>query len=177
MKVVKTKSLYPVSLDEVKQHLRIDLNNNEDDDYIEKSIIKAATRKAENFIGKDIALTSSVYTTWDFVGQYLTIAEGNFVSLNEIITDSSTLITNYEVESDNHAFQIDFLTSQLQDPLTLKYTTGYSDTDDVPEEIKQAILVECGNMFDMERSSYTSNSVKKNDVFERLLMAHKIIYW
>lgn len=175
--ITKTKTLYPVSLDEVKQHLRIDLSNTEDDDYISKSIIKSATRKAENFIGKDIALTTVEYKVYDFCGDSLFIPEGNLISLNYVISDASVAQSVSDVRAFDDRFYFELSTSLESDPIVVQFTTGYTDTDDVPEEIKQAIMIECGNLFDVERSSYVSGSMRKTDAFERLLMSHKIIYW
>lgn len=59
MPVVKTKTTYPVSLLEAKIHLRVDIDFEEDDGYIE-GLIKASTHACENYIGKDIALTTNV---------------------------------------------------------------------------------------------------------------------
>lgn len=174
---VKTKSRYPVSLNEVKQHLRIDLTNNEDDAYITDNVIKAATRKAENFTDKDIAYTNNTYTVYDFSNSELRVDEGNLISITDV-SINGTLYTDYELEKFNDHFIISWDDTKGGDDYTLvtHFITGY-DSDDVPEEIKQAILIECGNLYDMERSSYTFTSVKKSDVFERLLMAHKAIRW
>lgn len=173
---VKTKSRYPVSLNEVKQHLRIDLTNNEDDNYITNFIIKSATQKAENFIDKDIAYTTNVYTINDFNGSYLKVLEGNLISLDHIISDSSTLLTYETLYTNEDNFEIDFGSTVDSEPLILQFTSGY-DPDDCPEPIKQAILIECGNLFDMERSSYSLSNIKKSDVFERMLMSYKTVRW
>lgn len=173
-----TKSNYPVSLSEVKTHLRIDASNNEDDTYLTNSVIKSATRKAENFIDKAIAYTSNVYTINDFYSNWLQIPEGNLISLDHIISDTSTALTYDELVVSDDKFQIEFATTIDSDPLTIQFTTGYdSSTNPCPEDIKQAIFIECGNLYDVERSSYTFASNKKGDVFERLLMPYKTIRW
>jgi len=175
--ITKTKSIYPVAVNEVKQHLRITVSEDEDDGYIGNYIIKAATRKAENFIGYDIALTSNVLTTYDFNSDEITIKEGNFVSLDFIISDASVSLSYDHIEESNDRFYIDFGYTIDSDPLIIQYTTGFSNPDDVPEDIKQAILIECANLYDVEKSSYTQGSYKKSDIFERLLMPHKLLYW
>lgn len=177
LNILKTKTLYPVSLNEVKQHLRIDLNNNEDDDYISKIIIPAATRKAENFIARDIALTTTVYTVYNFYDNTLTIPEGGLNSITSIKDGNDNLYSYSYLEKYDDRFYIELSSHISADTLILTYITGYNDADLVPEEIKFAILIECGNLFDVERSSYTQSSIKKSDVFERLLMFHKNIYW
>jgi hypothetical protein len=174
--VKKTKTSYPVSLSEVKTHLRIDTNNTEDDNYLTNNVIKAATRKAENFIDKDIALTSCVYTINDFSSDWISIPEGNLISFEHVINDSSTLISYKQIEGERDEFTLELNGSLTSDPLTLQFTTGYND-EMCPEDIKQAIMIECGNLYDMERNSYSYSSVKKSDAFERILMPYKTLRW
>ena len=62
----KVKTAYPISLSEVKRHLRIDNDFTNDDAYIEDAIIKTSTKYCENIINKDIAKTSNTLTVYDF---------------------------------------------------------------------------------------------------------------
>ena len=98
---------YPVSLSEVKSHLRIDSNYFEDDNYLESIVIPASV-------------------------EYCT----NFIASSALLTDSSC-----------------------------------------PYTVKQAILICAGDLYDVERSSYTLGSIKRGDVIQRLLMPHKITVW
>lgn len=98
---------YPVSLSEVKQHLRIDPDNFEDDSYLENLVIPTAVEYCNRFIDSSI-----------------------------FISDSSC-----------------------------------------PFMVKQAILITCGDLYDVERSSYTLGSIKRGDVVQRLLLPHKTIEW
>lgn len=98
---------YPVSLSEVKSHLRIDSNYFEDDNYIENSIIPASVQYCTNFI------------------------------------DSSALLTDASC----------------------------------PYQVKQAILICAGDLYDVERSSYTLGNIKRSDVIQRLLLPYKITVW
>jgi Phage gp6-like head-tail connector protein len=175
--ITKTKSLYPVSVEEVKQHLRIDLDNNEDDDYLSNNIIKSATRKAENYIDKDIAYTTNTFTAYDFSASSITIPEGNLISITDV-SINGTLYTDYELQISKDRFILDWDYSIGGDDYTFvsHFITGY-DPDDVPEEIKQAIMIYCGDLYDMERSSYTFSGIKKSDVAERCLMTHRAIRW
>jgi hypothetical protein len=98
---------YPVSLSEVKEHLRIDSEVYYDDSYLSDIIIPAATQYCNYFI------------------------------------DSSTLLTDASC----------------------------------PYMVKQAILITCADLYDVERSSYTLGSIKRGDVIQRLLLPFKIIQW
>lgn len=51
---------YPVSLSEVKSHLRIEADNNEDDAYIENLIIPAAVEFCNMFVDSNMFYTTDV---------------------------------------------------------------------------------------------------------------------
>ena len=180
--ITKTKTTYPVTLSEVKTHLRVDTNNFEDDDYIENYIIKSATRFCENFIDKDIALTTNTYTVYDFGSSNLRIDEGNLVSITDV-SINGTLNTSYELYKENNQFTLEWenFLGGGEDPdytLTTHFTTGYDGITNIcPEDIKQAIFIVCGNLYDNERSSYSFSSVKKSDVVERILGPYRAIRW
>lgn len=177
----KTKKAWPVTLSEVKSHLRIDPDIFEDDAYLESIVIPSATGYCENFIGKDIALTSNVYTIYDFSGSDLRIDAGNLKSVDYVITDSSSLITGYETRKNRDYFILEFSSTVTSDPLTVQFTTGYAEGE-CPVELKKTILIKCGDDYDVERSSYTLSTYKKTEsngigLVERRLMAHKVIMW
>jgi len=187
--LTKTKISYPLSLSEVKRHLRLDNDFVDDDDYI-MTLINAGTQIAENYIGKDIALTSntlridnfgtflannqSVNITAGFNGDYIKIFDGNFLSVTSVLDGNSNPIgTIAQTSKHEDYFLIEWVQSITGDPITINYLTGFNDTITIPEVIKQAILVKISDLYDSERSSYNFNSSKKGDVFENLLNFYK----
>jgi len=169
----KTKTDYPVSLAEAKRHLRVDKDFYDDDDYIQ-GLIYAGTQKAEEYIGKDIALTTTVLDLYDFIGNDIVLDDANFVELTSIVTDSSVAISSSEVRSYYNFTYIALSTSADADPLTVTYKTGY-ELGDCPAVIKQAILIKVGDLYDVDRSSYTLGIFKEGKAFERLLDSYKLI--
>jgi len=169
----KTKTLYPLSLSEAKRHLRVEEDWHEDDDYI-GNLIKAATQKAEQYIGKDIALTNNVQTIRDYFGLELFIDEGNFVSFTSAVTDASISLTVSEVEIGYNFAEIEFAESVSSEVLTLNYVTGYEEGQ-CPEVIKQAILVKIGDLYDIDRQSYTIGAIKESKAFQALLDSFRYI--
>lgn len=170
---VKTKTFYPISLPIAKRHLRVDEDWYDDDDYIQ-NLIYAATEKAEQYIGKDIALTTNVMEYYDFVGDDITIDEGNFIQVDSIVTDSSTLVTVNQTRKYYNSVFIDLIGSVDSDPLTITYQTGYNE-DKCPSVIKQAILIKLADLYDIDRSNYTLGTFKEGQAFERLLDSYKLI--
>jgi len=175
-KPIKTKSYYPVSLDEAKRHLRVDQEWSKDDDYI-RGLIEAATQKCEEYIGKDIALTSNVLAIYDFVGPDLYLEEGNFISLDSVKqSDASTSISVDHTEILYNRVYIELSSHADQDPLYLYYTTGFA-AGACPALIKQAVLVKIADLYDDQRSSYSNGTSKNENAYERLLDSFKLILY
>jgi len=165
----KTKTYYPLSLSEAKRHLRIEEDYNEDDDYISNLII-AATAKAEQYIGKDIATTSNVVTIYDFNSSYIEITGGFFIAGDPSLS-SGTI--DYKVEKYN-SLNI-YLTEGISaDPLTITYSTGFAQGE-CPILISQAILIKIADLYDTDRQSYQFGGLKTNKAFESLLDSFRLI--
>lgn len=173
-KPIKTKSYYPVSLDEAKRHLRIDDSWDRDDDYI-RNLIYAATQKCEEYIGKDIAKTTNVWKIWDFMGGDFYIDEGNFISLDSVKADNdSTSLSVKETWVSYNRVYVALDNTADEDPLYVRYTTGF-EPGGVPALMKQAVLVKIGDLYDIERQSYSD--YKENHAYERLLDSYKLILY
>jgi hypothetical protein len=177
---IKTKTVYPVSVNEVKTHLRVDSNNFEDDAYID-SLLKAATQCAENFIEKDIAYTYNVLRIDDFSNDYIKVYEGNFLPLGIAVTDASSVAigTIKQTSIQYDFFTIEWTTTITSDPLNIAFFTGYNDSFNyfVPEIIKQAVYIICGEFYDVDRSGWVFNSIKRTDAINRMLIPYKAMRW
>lgn len=175
MLITKTKSEYPVNIEEAKRHIRLDLDFTDDDDYIE-TLISVATLEAEKTVGFDIAKTNNVYKKYDFSGEIITIKEGN-VNLDSSIVVQDENDVSYSIrQSENfyHYFTLELTNSITADPLTVIYQTGYDG--DCPLDIKQAILIKVADLYDTERNSWHLGNLKNDKVFERMLDYHKSYY-
>jgi hypothetical protein len=168
-----TKTVYHISVSEAKDHLGLVFSQNYDDAYIGR-LIKAAHLECENYIQKDIALTSNVTSIWDFSGITIRIDKGHYNSITEI-KDSNDV--TYSIDATTlriwpEFFEFDLSTAAVSDPLTFTYTTGF-DNNACPELIKQAILMKLASYYDFERSNYTGGSFKDTQAAERLLNSYK----
>jgi uncharacterized phiE125 gp8 family phage protein len=178
MLITKVKSQYPLSLTEVKQHLRIDITNTEDDDYLVNNIIKSATRNVERYIDRDIAYTTNTLIIEDFYGDFLRVNEANLISITDV-SINGILYSDYELEIYNDHFNLDWdgnCKGGEDYTLVMHFITGYNP-DNIPDDIKQAILIKCGDLYDQERNSYTYSNLKKSDAVERLLMSYCTVRW
>ena len=170
--ITKSKLIYPLSLSEVKRHLRLDNDFVVDDDYL-MTLISAATQMAENYIGKDIAQTRNTLRIDDFSGDFVKVYEGNFISVESTKDSNNTAIgTVKQTSKHDDYFQIEWTSSISSDPLTITFLTGFNENE-TTELIKQAILIKTADLYDSERSSYAFGGSKNTNVFETILNYYK----
>lgn len=144
MYISKSKISYPISLssDEalIKRSLSLDMSENEDNDYID-SLIESSTELTEGRINQDIAYTNNTITLDGFSGSELAINQGNLNTITSIVNnDSSTLITSFETKKSYSQFTISFDPAISCESLTINFTTGWDNYNDVPKGLKLAIL-------------------------------------
>jgi len=159
--VITAASTFPVSLTEAKAHLKVDTTA--DDTYIE-SLIKAATQLSEEYTNRFFILTSLKQQASSFAEiETLFKSKVNNVtnvkyydSDNNLQTLSATVynaLINYEPAQIQLAHGQSFPSiTKRNDAVEVNYTVGYGDASDVPEIIKQAILLTIGNFYE-NRSS------------------------
>jgi|TARA_R110001592_G_scaffold225843_1_gene481806 uncharacterized phiE125 gp8 family phage protein len=160
--VVTAASTYPVTTSEAKTHLKVDTSA--DDTYID-NIIKAATQLSEE------------YTNRFFIDTVIEQTCSSFADLQTLFKSKVNTVTHVKYyDSDNslqtldatvYDTQLDYEPSQIQlaenqsfpditkrnDAVVAKYTVGYgSAASDVPEVIKQAILLTIGNFYQNRNS-------------------------
>jgi len=160
--VITAATSYPVSLTEAKSHLKVDTTA--DDTYI-TSIIKAATQLSEE------------YTNRFFINTVIEQTCSNFAQLQTLFKSKVSAVAHVKYyDSDNslqtlsttiYDTQLKYEPSQIQladdksfpeitkrnDAVVARYTVGYgSAASDVPEIIKQAILLTIGNFYQNRNS-------------------------
>ena len=160
--VITPASTYPVSLTEAKSHLKVDTTA--DDTYI-TSIIKAATQLSEEYTNRFFIDTVIDQTCSDFA-QLQTLFKSKvsavayvkyYDSDNSLQTLSATVYDtqlNYEPSQIQLAYDKSFPEiTKRNDAVVARYTVGYgSAASDVPEIIKQAILLTIGNFYQNRNS-------------------------
>ena len=160
--VITPASAYPVSLTEAKSHLKVDTTA--DDTYI-TSIIKAATQLSEEYTNRFFIDTVIDQTCSDFA-QLQTLFKSKVSAVahvkyydndNSLQTLSATI---YDTQLQYEPSQIQLAENQSfpsitkrNDAVVARYTVGYgSAASDVPEIIKQAILLTIGNFYQNRNS-------------------------
>jgi hypothetical protein len=171
MFISKSKISYPITLSNdiafVKRNLSIDINETEDDEFVNQ-LIESATELTEGQINQDIAYTSNIVTLDDFSGCDLIINQGNLNTITSIINnDTSTAITAYESKKSYSQFTISFDPAIDCESLTINFTTGWVNASDVPKALKQAILSKTLGLYN-HTDSYDS-------VWETFCNQHKLL--
>lgn len=164
--LTKTIEDYPLSLNAIKRHLRLDNDFVDDDAYL-MELLKAATQYTEGFLNKAVTKTKNVLRLDDFSGSAIQIYEGNFLSL---IDPSVGTVKQTSVHYDY--FTIEFVDSIAADPL---YVTLYTEfeIETCPELIKQAILIKIADLYDNSRTSLIYSGLTDSKVFETLLQSYQ----
>ena len=169
--LTKTIVDYPLSLNAVKRHLRLDNDFVDDDAYL-MDLLKAATQYTEGYINKALTKTLNVLRIDDFCGDSVQIYEGNFLSLVSVKDANDTSIGTVKQTSAHYDyFTIEWTDSIASDPLTITFYTGF-EIETCPEVIKQAILIKVATLYDDARSSYSFSGMTDNKVFEALLQPY-----
>ena len=160
--VITPASTYPVSLTEAKSHLKVDTTA--DDTYI-TSIIKAATQLSEEYTNRFFIDTVIDQTCSDFA-QLQTLFKSKVSAVAHVkYYDSDNSLQT--LSASVYDTQLNYEPSQIQladdksfpeitkrnDAVVARYTVGYgSAASDVPEIIKQAILLTIGNFYQNRNS-------------------------
>lgn len=142
----------PLTLDEVKTHLRIDLTDSSQDTYL-TILIKAVTAFAEKYTKRDF-ITRTYETLRDSFGNSLVIRRSPFVSVSKVeyLVDDilTTVLTDIYFLTDSNTYphlslKVDGVWPTNEDlreqAVKITFTVGYgTDTTDVPESLRIGML-------------------------------------
>lgn len=149
----------PVTLQEAKDHLRID---HTDEDIYLATLIKASRKIVEKLLNKTL-----ITQTWDlyedaFPGTPYDVPLPPLSSVTSIIyTDSdddetTVTATTYVVDAKSQPGRINLAygmswpstTLTTLNAVKIRYIAGYGDALDVPDEYKQAVLMLIGHFYE-----------------------------
>tara|TARA_R100001163_G_scaffold26841_1_gene21832 strand:+ start:550 stop:1128 length:579 start_codon:yes stop_codon:yes gene_type:complete len=160
--VITAASTFPISLTEAKSHLKVDTSA--DDTYI-TSIIKAATQLSEEYTNRFFINTTVKQFASSFK-EIETLFKSKVSAVNHVkyYDSDNTLQTlapsvyNKQLEYEPAQIQLAYNKSypkitKRNDAVEVEYTVGYGGSaSDVPEIIKQAILLTIGNFYENRNS-------------------------
>ena len=171
MYISKTKT-HSFPLSEIKEHLNIHLTDNSKDSEL-KRLSKSAIEFTEKRIGSDISATSNVLEDYCVYGCYYRIDEPN-ISISAISATTSTgevsVITAYTIYKYHSYTLIKFTTFINAEILRIVFTSGMSA---IPEDLKSAILIKVGTLFDQDKNGFVQNTVYESKAYERIISQYK----
>lgn len=154
----------PLTLDEAKEHLRVD---GTDEDMLISSLILAAREYCENYLNK--ALITQTRELWldDWPDEDYIKLKGPLVSVTSIKyydtddTETTFASTYYFVDTKSKPGRVGLNYSEIWPTTTLRpfngvvvrYVCGYGDFDDVPQIVKNAMLLIIGHLFENREAS------------------------
>jgi len=190
LKVNTAPTIEPVTIKEAKEHLRLNVDESDQDVYL-KSLIKAATVYTEDVLLKRALLqqTFEYYLDWFPDGNALLIPRPPLISVTSIIyTDSggtaATLSSScYDVDTVsepgravlNYGEIWPSTTLATNNPIKTTFVAGYgTKQSDVPENIKQAMKVMIAEMYENREDTVAIRSIQKLNTIERLTIPYRI---
>lgn len=161
-------SVEPISVDEVKSHLRISHSN--DDSYL--AMLLAASRSHVEVTTHKRLITQSVRLLFDGVGKsgLLRLFVGPIQSVDQIVlinSDDSVSALDpaaYEVDIHSDPARLQFKTTPLPHKsfagIGVDLTVGYGESgNDIPINLRHAILLLTGHLYDYREAATESGGV------------------
>lgn len=171
MYVSKTKDYSSISLNDIKEDLKIDSADNSYNNELQR-LIKSAVSEAENFIHSDIVQTTTILTDYHFHGNCYQILEAG-ITVNSVVADGVD-ITGFTIQKHIYYTNIILPFSISSKEIIISFQSG---SEEVKPDILKAIHLKVGEYFDADRNGYVSGSIKETKAFERILSTYKnLIY-
>jgi uncharacterized phiE125 gp8 family phage protein len=195
LELITEPTVEPVSLVELKNHLRLPLEEIEDEtieDNLLTNQIKAAREEVE-----DITRRGIITQTWDYFlddwpsEDYIVLPLGNLQSVTYVnwkgTDDTLTTLTedtDYVVETNGEQcgrvvlpYNVSWPTGTLHPskPVIIRFICGWTSADSVPAKIRAAIKMIAGDLYEhRERQTLSSMSFAENETVMRLLSSARL---
>lgn len=190
--VIETGPLYePITIHEMKLHLRVDGDDYDTQKDVE-NIIKPAREHVEEILSRKLITQTWNYYLDAFPSEnYFKIPYGNLQSVTYVrYTDSDGDVTTmtvgdeYIVETNGdqcgrivlpYSVSWPSFTAYPSNPIQVQYVCGWTSAASVPEKIKAAIKLVCGDLFVNRESrmlsalDYRENKTVMNLLYSSIL--------
>jgi uncharacterized phiE125 gp8 family phage protein len=197
--LVTAPTIEPIEINDLKLHLRIELDETDEDEYLE-GLITAAREQVE-----DITHRAILTQTWKYYLEswpkenFIKLPFGNLqsdptgtpvVAAPIIIWKDTagtpttlTLTTDYLVEKNGEGIGRIVLpygevwpsgTLYPSLPISIQYICGWTTAALVPFQIKAAIKMICADLYEMRGEPVLGQSVIENKTVERLLSSRRL---
>lgn len=191
LNLVLAPAIEPVSMGELKSHLRIE-NSVTDEDNLLDSIIKASREHVEDITGRYLLTQTWDYSIQDWPDSgFIKLPGGKLQSVTSVKwkdTDGAsttlTLTTDYLVETNGEQcgrivlpYGGSWPTGSLypSNPITIQFKAGWTTAALVPYQIKSAIKLICADLYSNRESQIVSGQIYQiNKTVKNLLASKKL---
>ncbi len=201
-KVTEAPDIEPITLEEAKSHLHIELDYTDEDALI-TSLIRTARRLCESYSGRSFMTQERVikmdrfpsceYYNRSRLPNGITVPYGPIQSIDSVkYIDSDgnevELTEDVDFKADLHSdlariFPTDTWPSTSNEPnaVSVEYTAGFDavsgGTEEFPEEIRQAMLMQIGTLYENRQDEVLGTSVNKMNWTSKALLDPYKVYW
>ena len=181
----------PISLDEAKRHLRIDIDETDHDDYLQDLIVVARHQVEMITWRKLFTQTWYAYLSGWPHRNYIELPFGNLQSVTPEVIDGVSGIKYIDADGDEYAWTSDEYivgtdyqhgritladgytwpneTLYPSNPIEIVFVCGYLLVTDVPPQIKQAMKMIMSELFENRETSLIGVSFQEMDTVNNLL--------
>lgn len=163
-----------VQVSEVKDQLSIQKSETDDDSFIASKIL-AASLDAKGYVDHYFNKTELSYKIYNFEASRLKfpispLLKISMIRVSDNGVDWTDLVefTDFIVDKTSSEFGIIFASVIKYDYLELDFIVGF-EIGNLPENVRAAIVLKAGDMFDSERSGYNPQKVSVNGAYHALL--------
>lgn len=188
LKLVTPATTYPVSLAEVKNHLRLPSTYESEDERLQ-FFIKAAVKYAEDKTNRQL-LTATWRADFDKFTDPLVINKCPVIAVSTLkyYNDSGTLTTltstNYNVDTDSEPWRIEPAygyswpsARAIFNAVQVTFTAGYSSVSTVPANIKAGIMLIIGDLWRNRENVVIGRSISRIPVGADELFLQERVMW
>ncbi len=167
LKLVTKPSKEPITLDEIKDHLKLELSDASEDPLVSRLIV-AARRRAENFLWRAIMTQTWDYFLDDFPGDLddtiflplpplQSVTTVKYIDLDGVQQTLSATLWKIDTVSEPArlvpAFNETWPSTRDEiNAVEIRFVAGYADIGEVPEEIKTAMKMMAGTWYENRES-------------------------
>ncbi|WP_430813136.1 head-tail connector protein [Carboxylicivirga sp. RSCT41] len=169
----KSINSYTLTVNELKQHLNIDIDYIDDDTYLQ-SLIEVATQHVSNLINSDIELTTNQGVSTDKDNLNGIFYTSPFVSISSLIVDGNNISTSgLSINEYYSHFEIEDI--EAIESIEIEFITGYNT---LPTPLRHAIIIYASDLYDTLRNDTVAGvGITTTKVVEALTAAYKRKYW
>jgi uncharacterized phiE125 gp8 family phage protein len=187
LKLVTPPEVEPVTLDEAKEHLRLDTDA---DDTYASALITAARERVELFLRRALITQAFEYTLDGFPSGFIDLPRPPLAAVESIKyldtggSERTLPPESYVVDTSSDEIGRIALTCTEYWPITrcsinsvvIRFVAGYGDApEDIPQAIRQGILIEISNLYENREDIVVGQSFSMLSLSERLLWPYRAL--